>query len=46
MLQHRHKVTPYIGRKLHGEVLATYVGGRVVYEKGRIVGAPAGKLLT
>jgi len=44
-LQHRHKVTPYMGRKLHGEVLATYVGGRVVYEKGRIVGAPGGKLL-
>ena len=44
-LQHRHKVTPYIGRKLLGEVLATYVGGRVVYEKGRIVGAPGGKLL-
>jgi allantoinase len=44
-LQHRHKITPYIGRKLQGEVLATYVGGRVVYEKGRTVGAPGGKLL-
>ena len=45
-LQHRHKITPYIGRKLHGEVLTTYVAGRVVYEKGRIVGAPGGELLT
>jgi allantoinase len=46
MLQHRHKVTPYMGRKLHGEVLTTYLAGRVVYEKGKVVGGPTGRLLT
>jgi allantoinase len=45
-LQHRHKITPYIGRKMYGEVLTTYVAGNVVYEKGQIAGAPTGRLLT
>jgi allantoinase len=30
-LLHRHKLTPYAGRELFGEVLATYVGGRRVF---------------
>ena len=31
VLQHRHPVTPYAGRKLFGKVLATWVGGRLVF---------------
>jgi allantoinase len=35
-LHHRHKRTPYDGRRLRGRVLETYVGGEVVYrEHGR-----------
>jgi allantoinase len=34
-LKHRHKVTPYAGRTLYGEVLATYVGGRAVFTSDR-----------
>lgn len=30
-LHHRHRVTPYAGRTLHGVVRATYVGGRTVF---------------
>jgi allantoinase len=33
-LLHRHKVTPYAGRELHGVVRATYVGGKLAF--GRI----------
>lgn len=31
LLEHRHHVTPYAGRKLFGKVLATYVGGKRVF---------------
>jgi allantoinase len=34
-LEHRHKLTPYAGRTLYGEVLATYVGGRAVFTTDR-----------
>ena len=30
-LYHRHKATPYEGRKLYGRVVATYVRGHKVY---------------
>jgi allantoinase len=30
-LHHRHRVTPYAGRTLHGVVRATFVGGRAVF---------------
>jgi len=32
MLLHRHKVTPYLGRTLHGKVHSTFVGGRATYQ--------------
>ncbi len=31
MIEHRHKVTPYLGQRLHGVVKATWVGGRAVH---------------
>lgn len=31
LLEHRHPVTPYAGRKLFGKVLATYVAGERVF---------------
>lgn len=34
-LRHRHKLTPYVGRELYGQVLATYVAGRAVFTSDR-----------
>jgi allantoinase len=44
-LFHRHKVTPYVGRTLVGVVQTTYLRGRKVYDRGRIVGEAGGQLL-
>jgi allantoinase len=44
-LQHRHPVTPYAGRTLHGVVRSTYSRGRLVHHDGVITGAPMGELL-
>lgn len=32
VLLHRHNVTPYAGMQLQGMVVATYVGGRIVFD--------------
>jgi allantoinase len=44
-LQHRHKLTPYAGRTLHGVVRRTLIRGWTVYDGGGFPGPPAGKLL-
>ncbi len=33
-IEHRHKITPYLGQKLFGQVKQTYVGGFKVFEEG------------
>jgi len=35
-VQHRHKLTPYVGRRLNGVVERTFVGGIVVFADGRV----------
>jgi allantoinase len=45
LLQHRHPVTPYAGRRLRGVVRATYLRGRLVYRDASFA-APRGELLT
>ncbi|HLJ24744.1 MAG TPA: allantoinase AllB [Candidatus Acidoferrales bacterium] len=45
MLQHRHKLTPYLNQPLRGEVEATFLGGEMVYDRGRFLGTPRGALL-
>lgn len=45
-LHHRHKLTPYASRVLHGDVLATYVAGRLVYANRQLAGRPAGEFLS
>ncbi len=45
MLQHRHKLTPYANRSLRGVVEATFLGGEMIYDRGRFPGAPRGALL-
>jgi len=42
-LHSKHNVTPYDGWHLTGKVLATYLRGRPVYEKGDVIGVPTGR---
>ncbi len=42
-LHSKHKVTPYNGWEFTGSVVATYVRGRLVYEKGEVIGEPTGR---
>jgi allantoinase len=44
-LMHRHPLTPYEGRALRGVVERTYLGGRRIYERGKPMGPPSGRLL-
>jgi allantoinase len=44
-LHHRHKLTPYAGRELFGEVQATFVRGQKVFEQGAFADAPTGRVL-
>jgi allantoinase len=46
LLQHRHKITPYDGRRLRGAIERTYLRGRRVYERGQPFPAPSGQLLS
>ncbi|MGQ0814836.1 MAG: allantoinase AllB [Gemmatimonadota bacterium] len=43
-LEHRHKLTPYDGMQLRGEVRATYLRGEKIYEAGEFADA-RGRLL-
>jgi allantoinase len=43
-LQHRHPLTPYAGRRLHGVVSATYLRGQPAYRDGQFA-APRGKTI-
>jgi allantoinase len=37
MIQHRHKLTPYLGERLRGVVEKTFVSGQIVYDNGPVV---------
>jgi allantoinase len=43
-LHNRHKLTPYAGRTLAGVVEATYLAGEKIFERGRVIGSPRGKI--
>jgi allantoinase len=45
-IHHRHKLTPYLGRTLHGVVRKTWLRGRPVFSAGGFEGAPRGALLS
>ena len=45
-LHYRHRHSPFLGRTLGARVVRTLVRGLTVFADGRIVGAPAGRLLT
>ncbi|XP_078523948.1 allantoinase, mitochondrial-like isoform X2 [Lissotriton helveticus] len=42
MIQHKHKVTPYLGFRLRGEVYASIVRGALVYLDGKFCQQPRG----
>jgi allantoinase len=44
-IHHRHKLTPYLGRTLFGAVEATFLRGEKIFENGRFVGLPRGRIL-
>jgi allantoinase len=46
LLHHRHKLTPYEGKTLHGVVEKTFLRGRKIYDEGEFIGEPRGRLLT
>ena len=41
----RHRLSPYVGRRLKGRVVRTILRGRTVAADGRIVSQPAGRLI-
>jgi allantoinase len=44
-LHHRHKLTPYRGKFVRGQVEATFLRGDLIYDRGGFLGAPRGALL-
>jgi allantoinase len=45
MLEHRHKISPYLGRRLTGRVRATWLRGRKIYEEDRPGAAWSGEAI-
>ena len=44
-LQHRHKLTPYEGRRTFGKVATTILRGRTIYDRGELMTPARGKHL-
>jgi allantoinase len=45
IIQHRHKITPYLNNELFGVVEQTYLAGERVYDNGEFVKLNAGKII-
>lgn len=45
MIKHKHKITPYVGREVLGEIQQTYVRGKLVYSDDTFMNTPQGKVL-
>lgn len=45
MIQHKNKITPYLGRELYGAILKTYLRGKKVYDNGKFSQEPKGAFL-
>jgi allantoinase len=41
----RHRLTPYVGRRLRGEVKRTFVRGLTVFRDGAVTGEPVGRFV-
>ncbi|MFL5811623.1 MAG: allantoinase AllB [Flavisolibacter sp.] len=45
MTFHKHKISPYVSRKVFGKVHSTYVNGNLVFNEGQIIKKNSGKWL-
>jgi len=45
MIHHRHKITPYLNKQLHGLVVQTWLGGEKVYDNGIFTHLNQGSIL-
>ncbi|XP_078266801.1 allantoinase, mitochondrial isoform X4 [Rhinoraja longicauda] len=45
LIHHKNKMTPYLGHKLHGDVFATIVRGKIVYMQGKFPSRPFGECI-
>lgn len=45
LIYHKHKVTPYEGKSVKGEVKATLLGGHLIYQEREFIGKSQGKPL-
>jgi allantoinase len=46
LLQHRHKVSPYLGQHLTGRVAQTYLDGQLVFDRGHFTRLHSGGIVT
>jgi len=46
IIQHKHKITPYLNEELHGEVEQTYLGGEKIFDKGKFLHLNRGRIIT
>jgi allantoinase len=46
IIEHRHKVTPYLGETLNGVVHTTWLRGQKIFEGGQHVGGAVGQMVT
>lgn len=44
-IQHKNKVTPYLGKVMKGRVYRTVVGGETVFSQGEFIDRPTGSFL-
>jgi allantoinase len=44
-LQHRHKLTPYVGRELTGVIETTFLRGRKIFDREKFSASPIGQVL-
>jgi len=45
MIQHRHKITPYLDEQLYGMVTKTFIAGKLVYDNGDFVQLNEGEII-
>lgn len=46
IIQHKHKITPYLNNELYGVVEQTFLGGQKVFDMGKFVALNKGKIVT
>ncbi len=42
-IKHKHKISPYIGHTVHGQVLQTWLAGELIFAHGQYLGSASGR---